>query len=76
MSRPRTYVGGDSAETVGVEFHGVLEGKEQYDAVRLIRENEIQIQEPKVLVPRVLPGHGRQEYKPHSGIHCEPIEGR
>ena len=33
VSRSCAYAGGDSTETVGIEFHGVLEGKEPYDAV-------------------------------------------
>ena len=33
MPRPCAYASGDPTEIVGIEFHGVLEGKEQYDAV-------------------------------------------
>ncbi len=29
MSGPCAYAGGERAETVGIEFHGILEGKER-----------------------------------------------
>lgn len=29
VSGSRTYAGGDTAESIGIEFHGVLERKEQ-----------------------------------------------
>ena len=59
MSRPCAYAGGDSTKTVGIEFHGILEGKEQYDAVRTIRGTEVQVSEPRILVPGILCGHSR-----------------
>ena len=42
VSRPCAYAGGDSTKTVGIKFHGILEGKEQYDAVRTVWGTEIQ----------------------------------
>ena len=57
-------------------FMGYLKGKEQYDAIRTVWGTEIQVSEPRILVPGILRGYSGQECKPHSGIHCEPIEGR
>ena len=54
MSRPCAYAGGNSTETFGIEFHGVLEGKEQYDAIRTVWGTEIQVSEPRILVPGIL----------------------
>ena len=54
VSRPCAYAGGDPAETFGIEFHGVLEGKEQYDAIRTVWGTEIQVSEPRILVPGIL----------------------
>ena len=55
---------------------GILEGKEQYDAVRTIRGTEVQISELRILVPGILRGHSRQECEPYSGIYYKPIERR
>ena len=41
VSRPYTYAGGDPTKTIVIEFHGVFEGKEQYDAVRTVWGTEI-----------------------------------
>ena len=31
--RPHTYVGGDTAKTLGIKFYGIPEGKEQSGVV-------------------------------------------
>ena len=76
VSRPCAYAGGDSTKTVGIKFHGILEGKEQYDAVRTVWGTEIQVSEPGILAPGILRGYGGQECKSHSVIHSEQTQGR
>lgn len=54
-------------------FMEYLKGKSAAMLDEQIWRTEIQILGSRILVPRILRGYGGQEYKSHSGIHCEPI---
>ena len=76
VSKSHSFIRGDSTKAVGLKLYGVLERKEQRNAIRAIRRTKIQVPEQTILVSRVLCKYGRQERKENNGIHSEPAEGR
>ena len=52
---------GNPPEILGIEYHGIPKGKEQYNAVRAIQRSEIQVPEPGDLVQRLFCGYGGKE---------------
>ena len=57
MPRSYPYAVVDSAEDQRVRVYGLSERKEQLDDLPKMGQHEIQIQEPAILVQRLLRGH-------------------
>ena len=76
LSGPCAYTGGNTAEDQRIRIHGISERQEQHDDIPKIREHEICIPEPLILVQGILCRHGRQEHESDQGIHSEPVEDR
>ena len=71
MPRSYPYAVVDSAEDQRVRVYGLSERKERLDDLPKMGQHEIQIQEPAILVQRLLRGHGREKYKSDKRIYRE-----
>ena len=56
-------------------FMGYLKGKSSLMIYGEMGKYEVQVQEPRVLVPRILRGYGRQEHEGDQRVHKPTIEG-
>ena len=61
VSKSHSFVRRDPPEAVGLKFYGVLERKEQHNAIRAIRRTKIQVPEQTILVSRVLCRYSREK---------------
>ena len=64
-----SYAGGDTAENQCVGFHGVSEREKQFADIRSMEQHQIQVQESRILVQRVLCGHSWEKYKKDKGVY-------
>ena len=76
MPRPYTPVDKYTTQNERIKFHGVFERKKQLDDISKVRQHEICIQEPRVLVQRVLRGYGREKHESHKRIHQRTTKTR
>ena len=61
VSKSHSFTRGDSTTAVGLELYGILERKEQHNAIRAIRRTKIQVPEQTILVSRVLCRYSREK---------------
>ena len=76
MSRSYTYVSKHTTENKCVQIYEVSKREKQFDDIPEIREHEICISKPRILVPRVLCRYSGQEYGSDKSIHIESPKDR
>lgn len=60
---PRAHADFDPAQILGFRDHGIPQGQIVFDDLPKVGEREIQIPEPRILVPGVLRRHGWENAK-------------
>ena len=61
VSKSHLFIRGDSTKAVDLKLYGILERKEQHNAIRAIRRTKIQVPEQTILVSRVLCRYSREK---------------
>jgi len=69
LSRSYSYAGGNTAENQRIGLHGVSEREKQFADIRSVEQHQIQVQESRILVQRVLCGYSWEKYKKDKGIY-------
>ena len=76
LPRPRAHADFDPAQILGFRDHGIPQGEIVFDDLPKVGEREIQIPEPRILVPGVLRRHGWEKHEEDRGIHSKSAQGR
>ena len=76
LPRPRAHADFDPAQILGFRDNGVPQGQIVFDDLPKVGEREIQIPEPRILVPGVLRRHGWEKRQKDRGIHSKSAQGR
>ncbi len=76
MSRPHPPDVKYSAEDKCKQLYGISEREKQFDDIPKIWKYEVCIQEPRILVQRILCRYSRKKYKGNTGIDPESNKNR
>ena len=72
----RAHADFDPAQILGFRDNGIPQGQIVFDGLPKAGEREIQIPEPRILVPGVLRRHGWEKREEDRGIHSKSAQGR
>ena len=64
----------DAAESSGIEFHHISEGKKQSVYLGEITGTKVYISKPRIQVPWIRRRHGRQKHEKETGIYPASID--
>ena len=75
VPRPRAHADFGAAQILGLRDHGVPQGKIVFDDIPEVGQREVQVPEPRILVPGLLRGHGGQKREEDRGAHPKSAQG-